>query len=153
MHEVQLIGPAATVGEARDPASFDKASLTIGAVGGSAEVQDARRRLPNAKIQEFDGPASLAGALLDGRVALAVAAAPLPKALIKMTGANMTVVAEPLSVRGEAFAVRRGDLEFLAYLNTWVQARTYDRWLKERADHWFVTLDWARPLAKPVSQD
>lgn len=27
-----------------------------------------------------------------------------------------------------------------------------DGWLKERADHWFVKLEWAEPLTKPASQ-
>jgi len=51
--------------------------------------------------------------------------------------------------RGEALAVRRGDLEFLAYLNAWVDARRSDGWLDARASEWFGRLDWAEAEPKP----
>jgi polar amino acid transport system substrate-binding protein len=46
--------------------------------------------------------------------------------------------------------VRRGDLEFLAYLNTWVYARRHDGWLEARRNQWFDKLEWAdAELARP----
>jgi polar amino acid transport system substrate-binding protein len=152
-HDVQVVGPAATIGQARRAADLAQAGLTIGVVGASAELQDAKRLFPNASIQEFDGPGAVADALLSGKVALAVSVAPLPAVFTKLTGGKFVVLPEPLGVRGEAFAVRRGDLEFLAYLNTWVQARMYDGWLKDRADEWFVKMTWAEQVAKPLAQD
>jgi polar amino acid transport system substrate-binding protein len=153
MHDVQLVGPAATIGQARRAADVGQSGLAVGVVGGSAELQDAKRLLPNASIQEFEGPAALADALVAGKVAAVVSVAPLPAVFTRLTGDKFVILPERLSARGEAFAVRRGDLEFLAYLNAWVQARTYDGWLKERADAWFVDLGWAEQVAKPVSQD
>ena len=79
--------------------------------------------------------------------------APLPQVFGRLCGDKIALLPEPLGVRGESFAVPRGDLEFLAYLNACVQARTYDGWLKERANAWFVALDWADGLSKPRSQD
>ena len=152
-HQVQLVGPAAVVGQARGAAEFNRAGLTVGVVGASAELLDAKRLFPNATIQEFDGPGAVADALLAGKVGLGVSVAPLPAVFAKLTGGKFVVLPEPLGLRGEAFAVRRGDLEFLAYLNTWVQARTYDGWLKDRADEWFVKMAWAEQVAKPVAQD
>jgi polar amino acid transport system substrate-binding protein len=150
LHEVQVVGPASAIGEARKASEVNPAGLTVGAVSGSAELQDARRLMPTATVQEFESAAALADALLSGKVRAAVSAAPLPEVFARLSGGKFTIAPEPLSVRGEAFAVRRGDLEFLAYLNSWVQARTFDGWLKERANAWFVTLDWVEGLTKPT---
>jgi polar amino acid transport system substrate-binding protein len=52
----------------------------------------------------------------------------------------------PLASFPEAFAVRRGDMDFVNFLNSWITARTDNRWLGDRRTYWFKTKDWSRNL-------
>jgi polar amino acid transport system substrate-binding protein len=40
------------------------------------------------------------------------------------------------------FAVNKGDPDFLAFLNAWIQAREADTWLPTTAGYWFKSLRW-----------
>jgi hypothetical protein len=45
-----------------------------------------------------------------------------------------------------AFAVRRGDMDFINYLNSWIETRTVNKWLERRRNYWFASMDWADRL-------
>ncbi len=130
------------------PALADR--LTIGAIAGTVELLDARRAFPRATLLEVPSWTALGEALLAGKIQAAVASEPLPQVAVKLAPDRVvTPFAEPIGWRGEALAVRRGDLEFLAYLDVWVDARRSDGWLAARASQWFGRLDWAEPEPTP----
>jgi polar amino acid transport system substrate-binding protein len=52
----------------------------------------------------------------------------------------------PLGTFPAAFAVRRGDMDFVNYLNSWIAARRADKWISTRRKYWFKTTDWAANL-------
>jgi hypothetical protein len=45
-----------------------------------------------------------------------------------------------------AFAARRGDMDFINYLNSWIETRTVNKWLERRRNYWFASMDWADRL-------
>jgi polar amino acid transport system substrate-binding protein len=51
-------------------------------------------------------------------------------------------LARPLLETRAAFAVAKGDADFLAYLNAWIEAREADTWLPATHAFWFETLRW-----------
>jgi polar amino acid transport system substrate-binding protein len=53
-------------------------------------------------------------------------------------GARQVVPAagQPLSQSITAMAIRKGDADFLSYLNTWLAVHRAEGWLDERAHHW-----------------
>ena len=51
-------------------------------------------------------------------------------------------IAEPLVASSEALAVRKGEQEFLNFLNAWVVARQTDKWLGATREYWFNTIEW-----------
>lgn len=52
-------------------------------------------------------------------------------------------VNEPLLAQSEALAVKKGEQEWLNFLNSWVTARQTDRWLPTTRDYWFDSMTWA----------
>jgi polar amino acid transport system substrate-binding protein len=80
--------------------------------------------------------------LTEGKVALAAVSSPLTEFVVEKSGQPFVKSVAPIATHRAGIAVRRGDLEFLAYLNTWVQARRDDRWLDTRARKWFKGADW-----------
>ncbi len=51
-------------------------------------------------------------------------------------------LAEPLASSRAAFAVPRGEQEWLNFLNAWVNAREADGWIKTAHHYWFRTIAW-----------
>ncbi len=52
-------------------------------------------------------------------------------------------VNEPLLAQSEALAVKKGEQEWLNFLNSWVTARQTDQWLPTTRDYWFDSMTWA----------
>jgi polar amino acid transport system substrate-binding protein len=44
-------------------------------------------------------------------------------------------------------AVRKGDPDFLNFLNNWIFLRARDGWLEQQHAYWFDTRDWADQVA------
>lgn len=149
-HGVAVLADPQVASGWKTRADLDRPEVAIGAVAGSPELLDARRAFPRATLRELPSWAELGEALLAGKIQAAVAAEPLPQAVVKQASGRLVMpFAEPIGRRGEALAVRRGDLEFLAYLNVWVEARLADGWLDARAAEWFGKLDWVEAEPKP----
>ena len=51
-------------------------------------------------------------------------------------------VNRPLLETRSAFAVTKGDPDFVIFLNAWIEAREADTWLPTRYQYWFKTLQW-----------
>ena len=51
-------------------------------------------------------------------------------------------VNRPLLETRSAFAVGKGDPDFLAFLDAWIEAREADTWLPTTHRYWFRTLQW-----------
>ena len=127
-HGIAVLADKQAAAGWKAPADLDKPEVTIGAVAGTVELLDARRAFPRATLLEVPSWAALGEALLAGKIQAAVASEPLPQVAVKLAPERVvTPFAEPIGRRGEALAVRRGDLEFLAYLNIWVDARRLRR--------------------------
>jgi polar amino acid transport system substrate-binding protein len=49
---------------------------------------------------------------------------------------------KPLLASVSGMAVKKGEQEWLNFLNAWVAARSADRWLQAAQKYWFETLKW-----------
>lgn len=54
---------------------------------------------------------------------------------------------KPLVASKAGLAVRRGEQEWLNFLNAWVTARQADGWLDTNYNYWFKSLDWRTRVA------
>lgn len=138
-HDVRLVG---TLDGATSLAAFDARTVSVGVVDGTLEMQDAKRRLPNADLRTFPTQAALGDALMHNAVKVAVVASPFSELAVKLSSGAVKGLETPLARREEALAVRRGDLEFLEYLNRWVKTRRAEGWLESRREKWFDHLEW-----------
>ena len=129
----------------RSKADIDREGVTLGVLGDSSVAGLARRSFSKAKVLAFENDRALAEALAAGKVQAVVAGSPTPELLARASPNDYYLPLDKgLGMRAEAIAVRRGDDDLLAYLNTWIQARRFDGFLSERADYWFKNMDWAK---------
>ena len=127
--------------------SFNKDTVTIGVLEGTTAEDMVGVALPNAKIRTYTDDSRLFDDLIQGKLEAAVADSPRPEIVANLYPTNVACLCDTrLAAYPAAFAVRRGNLEFVNFLNSWIEAHTMDKWLEERRGYWFKTTDWAKDL-------
>jgi polar amino acid transport system substrate-binding protein len=126
---------------------FDKPGVTIGVLDMSLAVDVTSNAFPNAQLKTYVEDGDLFQALLDGKISAAVADSPEPEIIAKLYSDQVDLPAtKVLATFPAAFATRRGDMDFINFLNSWIEARTVNQWLERRRNYWFKTTDWEKRL-------
>ena len=124
--------------------AFNDADLTIVARIGTTAAAAAKKYLPKAQLRLFDDEGQALQEVLNNRAAAMVSSQPFPefqtlkydtKLFLPLAGKTFTK--EPIG-----FAIRKGDVDFLNFLNNWISVRNSDNWLEERYGYWFTTQNW-----------
>jgi polar amino acid transport system substrate-binding protein len=128
-------------------------SRKIAAVEGSVAFDLAQRILPAAELRGFETVQAASDALLRGDVDAYLEDEPVPTflALEHPTTVDMPMN-RPLLASRAAFAVNKGDPDFLAFLNAWIVAREADTWLPTTTTYWFKSLGWRRRVSDAASR-
>ena len=123
---------------------FNNPDVTIVARIGTTAAAAAKKYLPKAKLRLFDDEGQALQEVLNKRAAAMVASQPFPefqtlkyadKLFLPLAGKTFTK--EPIG-----FAIQKGDVDFLNFLNNWIRVKHSDGWLQERYDYWFTTQNW-----------
>jgi polar amino acid transport system substrate-binding protein len=126
---------------------FNAPDVLIGVLDTSTAVDIASNAFPNAQLKTYPESADIFNDLLDGKIAGAVADSPRPEIIAKLFPDKVDLPStKVLATFPAAFAVRRGDMDFVNYLNSWIEARTVNKWLENRRNYWFSTTDWEKRL-------
>lgn len=141
---MSLVASASAAPGLSTPADFDKPEIVLAAKTGATSVAAAKKHMPKATVRMFDDEAQALQEVLNGRAHAMVASAPFPeqqairnKDKLYLPLAGDTFTKEPIG-----FAVRKGDADFLNFLNNWILVAESEGWLAERYDYWFKTMDW-----------
>lgn len=126
---------------------FNKPEVIVGVLATSTAEEVAARTLPHAKIKTYEEDAALFNDLIAGKIHAAISDSPRPELVAKHYADKVaTPLAGQLASFPAAFAVRRGDMDFVNFLNSWIQARTANGWLEHRRQHWFKSSVWHKDL-------
>jgi len=142
------LGASVKAGGTRETmGAFNQPGVTIGVIEGMTSEDLVALSFPKAAIRTYTQDSVLFNDLLQGKITAAVADSPRLKILAQLYPDAITLPAVgTLGTFPSAFAVRRGDPEFVLYLNSWIAARSADRWLDTHRNYWFNTSDWASSL-------
>ncbi|WP_223144614.1 transporter substrate-binding domain-containing protein [Deferribacter autotrophicus] len=124
---------------------FNKKGVIIAVrIGTTAEVA-AKKYMPNATIKLFDDESQAIQELLLGRAHAVVASAPMPAfQAIKHSDRLFLPIKDTFTKEPIGFAIRKGDSDFLNFLNSWITYVKAEGFLKERKHYWFYTRDWEK---------
>ena len=140
---VRLVASREKAAGIRTAAGFDRPEVTIGVRAGAIGEQVAKSAFPKAKIQPFEDVDAALDAILAGKVTAFVAKSPAPELLLAKDGNKLFLpLADPLARSREAFVVRKGDPDFLSFLDTWIRCQEDTGWLAERHKYWFGGFAW-----------
>ena len=144
---VRLVASREKAAGMRTAGAFDRPEVTIGVRAGAIGEDIAKKAFPKATIQKFEDVDAGLEALLAGKLTAFVAKSPAPEMLLAKAGNKLFLpLADPLAKSREAFVVRKGDPDFLAFLNTWIRYHEDTGWLAERHKHWFESFAWEDEL-------
>lgn len=122
---------------------LDHPDFAVAVVDGSVAAEIAERILPRAQLHKLGDEAAAIDALVAGLVDIYLEEEPIPQFLaLEHPGTIDVPVSRPLVETRSAFAVGKGDPDFLAFLNAWIEAREADTWLPTTHQYWFRTLQW-----------
>jgi polar amino acid transport system substrate-binding protein len=146
--EVKLLASAKSpVAGAASLDAFNKDSVKIGVLEGSTAEDMAGVILTNAQIIDYTDSGAAFNDLVDGKLDAAVADSPRPEIVAQLFPDKVKCLCDqPLSTYPAAFAVPRGDVEFVNYLNAWIASRTSNKWLERKRDYWFRSTEWQTKL-------
>lgn len=130
----------AQVGSLED---LNDSTYTIAAVTGTVGEELVDRVFPRAQLQLFEDPEAASAALIEGAVDAYLEDDPIPTFLALENPTKVDVpIPNPLLETRAAFAVNKGDADFIIFLNAWITARESDTWLPTLHSYWFETLRW-----------
>lgn len=126
---------------------FNKAGVIIAARLGTTAADAAKKHLPNAELKLFDDESQSIQELLTGRVHAVVASAPMPAfQAIKYADSLFLPFSGTFTKEPIGFAVRKGDYDFMNYLNNWIRINHAQSFLEDTKRYWFETRDWEDQL-------
>jgi polar amino acid transport system substrate-binding protein len=129
--------------------NLNRADIAIGAIGGTVSEDVARQVFPKASIKLFADEQKAEDALVKGLLHGFVRGEPVPRFIALRHPKEVDVpITKPLVATREAFAVRKGDSDFVNFLNAWIVARDADMWLISTHKYWFESLGWQETVAK-----
>jgi polar amino acid transport system substrate-binding protein len=122
---------------------FDRPDVTIAARIGTTAAAAAKKLMPKAKLKLFDDESQAVQELLNGRVHALIASAPLPAFQVLENPDKLFLpLKENFTKEPIGFAVVKGDVDTLNFLNSWIIIMDAGGWLKERKHYWFETKEW-----------
>jgi len=114
---------------------------------GTTAAEAANNFLPNAEKLYFDEESQTIQELLNKRVHALVASNPLPFTLAEEYADQLYMpLDDDFTNEPIAFAVRKGDTDFLNWLNNWVLVTSSKGWLQNRYHYWFFTKEWENQI-------
>jgi polar amino acid transport system substrate-binding protein len=126
----------------KEPGDFNRPDVTLGARLGSSSVAAIKRMMPKAKLLQFGDEAQLYQEVLNGNLHAAVGSLPTPAYQALKYPDRLFAITEPFSRELIGFAVRKGDMDTLNYLNSWIRIVEAEGWLQQKHNYWFNTRDW-----------
>lgn len=130
-----------------DMEDFNKPEVTFGIVNGTAYSSYHELHFAKSKLQMFADEPALLAALTEGKISAALVSSPTPGFMAKNSDKKVyRPFGKSLGRLGESFAIRKGDVDFLNFLNTWIRYYEQTGWLEKERKFWFDDMDWKDKL-------
>jgi len=126
---------------------LNKKNIIISGVSGSVSYELATRLFKNANVKAYKTSKEATDAVISGEAHAYVATSPQPKFLALKYPQKIDIpMTKPLISYKAAFGIKKGEQEWLNFLNAWITARTADKWLSATHKHWFGSLGWRKEV-------
>ena len=126
---------------------FDRPDVRIVVYAGTSQEGVASRLFPKATLVKIEGDADPLAPVLEGKAHALVVTTPSPQLVVDNSPDRLVLpFEEPLETSTAALAIRKGDSDFLNYLNSWLAFHREDGWLPDRYNYWFERTAWIKGM-------
>jgi polar amino acid transport system substrate-binding protein len=141
---VHLVANKARAGKRLQLADYNQPEVKIAVFSNTAQEKLARRIFPKAQVVRVDGNELLP--VIQGAAHAALVPTLAPASLLTRAPDKLFLPRgeQAVSHTPVALGVRKGDPDFLNFLNTWLKLRGGEGWLDERAAYWASQAPQAR---------
>ena len=145
---VYLVANTEKTADLETPADFNSADVTLATRRGASSIGFLANVFPQAMLLLFDTDNAVLQAVVAGDAHAAVAFATTRTTWVEAHPETLHLpFAEPFASEVGAMAIRKGDLDTLNFLNSWIAANEADGWLGQRRQYWFESREWEDQLA------
>jgi polar amino acid transport system substrate-binding protein len=124
---------------------FNRPEVKIVVYGGSVQERIAKRLFPQATLVRVEGDDNHFAPVLDGKAHAVLVPTFAPQIILASAPDILSLpIEKPVSSTFAAMGMRKGDPDFLSYLNTWLAFQRDDGWLGDRTSYWATTTDWMK---------
>jgi polar amino acid transport system substrate-binding protein len=142
------ISLATNTGKTRDIkelGELNQEAITIAVVSKTAANAFAPRLFNKSTIKIVNTAKEAEQAVLNGEAHGWLASMPQPEFLALQHPDKVDIpLAKPLLPYKAGFGIKKGEQEWLNFLNAWVTARQADMWLSSTHKYWFKSLNWRK---------
>jgi polar amino acid transport system substrate-binding protein len=139
---MHLVANRKIAGAMTSVADFNRADVRVVVFAGTSQEALASRTFPKATLVKVAEDADPLAPVLEGKAHALLVTSPVPQVVVRQAPDTLFMpLAQPLQVTRAAMAVRKGDADFLNFLNSWLTFHREAGWLDERERHWLGS-DW-----------
>lgn len=142
---IYIVASRSMAAGSRTVQDFNRSGIKIAVYAGSVQERLARRHFPQATLIPVAGDVDQLSPVLDGKAHAALVPTFAPQRLVRAAPQKLFLPqGKPLSSTFTAMGVRKGDPDFLNYLNTWLAFQRDEGWLGERTAYWSSATEWMK---------
>jgi polar amino acid transport system substrate-binding protein len=126
-------------------ADLDRAGTKIVVYGGTLQERLAARRFPKATLVKVSGDADHLAPVLAGEADAVLVPTFAPEVIVRAAPDRLVLpFSKPLSSASAAIGVRKGDPDFVNFLESWLAVQRDEGWLDERTAYWADPTNWLK---------
>ena len=126
---------------------FNRPDVRIVVYAGTIQEGLAARLFPRAQLVKVEGDADQIEPVLAGKAHATLVITPTPDLVVRSAPDQLFLpVGSALQMTATAAGIRKGDPDFLNYLNSWLAFQRQSGFLDERTDYWFTSAEWLKRM-------
>jgi len=142
---IHVIAGREAAARLKTPADLDQAGTKIVVYAGTLQERLAARRFPKATLVKVSGDADHLAPVLAGEADAALVPTFAPEVIVRAAPDRLALpFAKPLSSASAAIGVRKGDFDFVNFLESWLAVQRDEGWLDERTSFWADPTNWLK---------
>jgi polar amino acid transport system substrate-binding protein len=142
---IHVIASRAAAARFKTPADLDRPGTKLVVYAGTLQERLAARRFPKATLIKVGGDADHLAPVLAGEADAALVPTFAPEVIVRAAPDRLVLpFAKPLSSASAAIGVRKGDYDFVNFLESWLAVQRDEGWLDDRTAYWADPTNWLK---------
>jgi len=142
---IHVIASRAAAAKFKTPADLDRPGTKLVVYAGTLQERLAVRRFPKATLVKVSGDADHLAPVLAGEADAALVPTFAPEVIVRAAPDRLALpFAKALSSASAAIGVRKGDYDFVNFLESWLAVQRDEGWLDERTSYWADPTNWLK---------